>query len=33
MDPSLRWGESGVVALNLSDYESGAKFDGDYHRR
>ena len=30
MDPSLRWGDEVKVAVNLSDFETGAKHPGDY---
>jgi polyphosphate kinase 2 (PPK2 family) len=32
MDPSLRWGDKACVTIDLSDYESGASFEGDYHK-
>src|SRR5688572_7996613 len=30
MDPSLHWGDKAGMAIDLSEYESGAPFEGDY---
>jgi polyphosphate kinase 2 (PPK2 family) len=32
MDPSFRWGDEVKVTRNLSDYETGAKYKGDYSK-
>jgi polyphosphate kinase 2 (PPK2 family) len=32
MDPSLRWGDEVKVTISLSDFETGAKYRGDYEK-
>jgi polyphosphate kinase 2 (PPK2 family) len=32
MDPSLRWGDGVKVTIDLTDYEAGAKYRGDYSK-